>query len=71
MTIYLIRFAAGRSTALVVDAGAGTTRVVPVYDGYVMHKSKLLVLVLLSCINNDYYQYVRYSKTITWCTYAI
>ncbi|KAI8052541.1 actin family [Syncephalis plumigaleata] len=35
----LTAFAAGRSTALVVDAGAGTTRVVPVYDGYVMHKN--------------------------------
>ncbi|RKP22821.1 actin-domain-containing protein, partial [Syncephalis pseudoplumigaleata] len=35
----LTAFAAGRSTALVVDAGAGSTRVVPVYDGYVMQKN--------------------------------
>jgi actin-related protein len=32
------RFAAGRTTALVVDSGASGTSVVPVYDGYVLKK---------------------------------
>ncbi|KAI9593780.1 actin family [Syncephalis fuscata] len=34
----LTSYSTGRATTLVVDAGAGSTRVVPVYDGYVMHK---------------------------------
>ncbi|RKP08237.1 actin family [Thamnocephalis sphaerospora] len=35
----LTAFSAGRPTALVVDSGAGSTRVVPVYDGYVLRKN--------------------------------
>jgi actin-like protein 6A len=35
----LTAFAAGRPTALIVDSGAGSTRVVPVYDGYVLRKN--------------------------------
>lgn len=34
----LSSFAAGRSTALVVDIGASTTTVSPIYDGYVVKK---------------------------------
>ncbi len=34
----LSAFAAGRSTALVVDMGGGKTSAVPVQDGYVLHK---------------------------------
>ena len=37
------RFAAGRSSALVVDIGAGVTTVAPVYDGYVLQKGTCLV----------------------------
>lgn len=35
----LSAFSQGRPTALVVSSGAGATTVVPVYDGYVLHKS--------------------------------
>ncbi|KAI8907383.1 actin family [Gorgonomyces haynaldii] len=35
----LSAFAAGKSTALVVDSGASLTSVVPVYDGYVVKKA--------------------------------
>jgi actin-related protein len=35
----LSSFAAGRSTALVVDSGASMTSVVPVFDGYVIKKA--------------------------------
>ena len=34
----LAAFAAGRSSSLVVDCGGGGTSVVPVLDGYVLHK---------------------------------
>ncbi|KAJ3306117.1 Actin-like 6A [Kappamyces sp. JEL0829] len=35
----LSSFAAGRATALVVDSGASTTSVVPVFDGYIVKKA--------------------------------
>eukprot|EP01104_Vermistella_antarctica_P003794 TRINITY_DN140_c2_g1_i1.p1 TRINITY_DN140_c2_g1~~TRINITY_DN140_c2_g1_i1.p1 ORF type:complete len:443 (+),score=108.09 TRINITY_DN140_c2_g1_i1:232-1560(+) len=35
----LSAFAAGKATALVLDAGGGMTRAVPVYDGYVIKKA--------------------------------
>ncbi|KAJ1498978.1 NuA4 histone acetyltransferase subunit [Coelomomyces lativittatus] len=34
-------FAAGRGTSLVIECGAGTTSVVPVYDGYVLTKAMI------------------------------
>jgi actin-like protein 6A len=37
----LSAFSQGRPTALVVSSGAGATTVVPVYDGYVLHKATL------------------------------
>lgn len=36
----LSAFSLGKSTALVVDMGANSTRVVPVIDGYALHKRK-------------------------------
>ena len=35
----LSAFAAGRSTALVIESGAATTSVVPVFDGYIVKKA--------------------------------
>ena len=36
--IILVRFANGRSTALVIDSGAGQTSAVPVHEGYALVK---------------------------------
>jgi len=34
----LASFSVGRSTSLVIDSGAGVTSIVPVHEGYVLHK---------------------------------
>ena len=44
-----LRFANGRSTALVVDSGATHTTVTPVHEGYVLHKA-----VLRTPLGGDY-----------------
>lgn len=45
----LSAFAAGRSSALVLDSGAANTSIVPVHDGYIIKRGNHIVLNLITC----------------------
>jgi len=44
----LSAFSLGRTTALILDSGAGVTTTVPVHDGYVLNKGTLIISSLFS-----------------------
>ncbi|KAI8897686.1 actin family, partial [Globomyces pollinis-pini] len=56
----LSAFAAGRATALVIDSGASTTSVVPVFDGYVVKKAVQKAPVGGNYVSHQVKQYLRH-----------
>ncbi|KAJ2997928.1 hypothetical protein HDV02_005023 [Globomyces sp. JEL0801] len=56
----LSAFAAGRATALVIDSGASTTSVVPVFDGYVVKKAVQKAPIGGNYVSHQVKQYLRH-----------
>lgn len=54
-----ISFAAGRSTALVIESGAANTSIVPVFDGYVVKKAIQKAPIGGDFISNQVFEYLK------------
>jgi actin-like protein 6A len=58
----MIRFSAGKSTALVIDSGSSTTSVCPVYDGYLLKKGVLKQSLAGDFISDMFLSFLQESK---------